>query len=106
MKVYILTSNSSLEERGFNGLEGVFESLKRAQKSMAEAIETDLQNHPWTGGECNGTKDIFEYDFYGMKNMFASDPDFDFDATTATLHDDEDNYVDYSIEKREVIRDY
>ena len=108
MKVYLLISDWMHNgDNTVNEVSGVFSCLKKAQKAMAEDICLDLQNHPFENTKCNGSKNLEDYPLYEMKNMFYDNPDFEFDVTSASLwNGDEDiseDYQNYRIEERELL---
>ena len=108
MKVYLLISDWMHNgDNTVNEVSGVFGCLKKAQKAMAEDICLDLQNHPFENAKCNGSKKLEDYPLTEMKDMFYDNPDFEFDVTSASLwNGDEDiseDYQNYRIEEREIL---
>ena len=90
-----------------NEVIGVYDCLIKAQHSLVECINTDLQSHPYDYLWADCSNDVLNYDIASLANMFYDDPEFAFDAMSVHLwngsnEDDSEDYQHYTIEEREV----
>lgn len=94
-------------DNAVNEVTAVFDCLKKAQKALAEDICRDLRNHPYENAKSNGSKRFEDYPLPEMENMFYDNPEFEFDITSASLwNGDEDiseDYQNYRIEEKMVL---
>lgn len=108
MVVYLLYSNWMHNgDNVANEVIGVYDCLAKAQHSLVECINSDLQFHPYDNLWADCTGDILGYDIPSLACMYYDDEDFFFDVKTARLWngDNEDcseDFQSYMIEEREV----
>lgn len=94
-------------DNAVNEVIGIYDCLAKAQHSLVECINTDLQSYPYDNiwADCIGG--IENYDISSLAEMFYDDQNFSFDVMYARLWDGEnedccEEYQSYSIEEREV----
>lgn len=108
MVVYLLYSDWMHDgDNVVNEVIGVYDCLVKAQHSLAECINSDLQSYPYENIWADCSNDILNYDIANLANMFYDDPDFVFDVMSVRLwngtnKEDSEDYQYYSIEKRAV----
>lgn len=109
MKIYLLISNWMFNgENAVNEVVGIYDCLRKAQQSLVDNINTDLQNYPYEHLDCYGNLSAEEYNLPKLADMSYDDPEFNFDVTQFKLWDgdNEDScevYQSYRIEERELM---
>ncbi len=109
MEVYILYSNwMNNGDNAVNEVIGIYDCLQKAQQSLADCVNTDLQYHPYDHLSFDGCLPVETYNIPELAAMFYDNPEFNFNVRTVKLWDgdDEDHcetYQTYSIEVRPVL---
>lgn len=108
MEVYLLYSNWMHNgDNAVNEVIGIYDCLQKAQQSMADCINTDLQYHPYDHISFDGDNTT-NYNIPELATMFYDEPEFKFDVCLVKLWDGNDEeccetYQLYSIENRMVL---
>ncbi len=109
MEVYILYSNwINNGENVVNEVIGIYDCLKKAQHSLADCINTDLQYHPYEHISLDGSESAEFFNIPELAMMYYDDPNFSFDVTVAKMWDGDNEDCceisqSYGIEERPVI---
>ena len=91
MEVYLLCSNWMHNgDNSVNEVIGVYDCLSKAQHSLADCINTDLQYHPYDHLSFDGEIPAETYNISELSAMFYDDPNFYFNVRTAKLWDGDD----------------
>lgn len=106
MKVFLLYSNWMHNgDNAVNEVVGVYDCLRKAQHSLVECINFDLQNRSFQHISCDSDCDFQDYDIPTLTNTSFDDDNFDFDVRELKLwNGDEESccedFQQYNIEQR------
>ena len=109
MVVYLLYSNWMHNgDNAVNEVIGVYDCLRKAQQSLAECINLDLQNRSFKNVWCDDCRLFTEFNIPELANTLYYDPEFDFDVRSVRLWNGDDDvccedYQYYNIEQRTLL---
>lgn len=109
MELFILVSNWMHNgENVINDITGVFDSRIKAQKSLAESLHLDLQNHSYNNVWCDSSIPFDSFSLPDLAALSYEDPSFCFPVNSIRFWNGEDefdceDYLHYEIQQRELL---